>query len=618
MNGLQKMVGALELEETPMPEEAHSYRWNGEFADARLEDAYLRASWPEISSRFNSVLFGVYIFVSWAIFDFLALGWSWTFVALTSGRLAALGATLLALKVFNSPDDKRGFMVCVVATQLLVCLIAPTSLMLGEVNFAAALLSIIVILFAFYIGVPVRLGTNLALSLALCAGFVLVSSTLVELDGYTLLQICALFAVVNAIGVEMVRAANRLRRDGFMTLIRQNELYEQWRTEVESRREAEANMRETEESFQSIFYAAPLPIALVDPAKFAVIQANVAALNLFGLTEEEAARTDTRDLFDEDDLLTRIDTLLASSRRGTPVEFRMKRRDGQRIDALVTAATGHFHGRRVLLIGIQDITEKRREAETLREARDQATAASRSKSEFLANMSHELRTPLNAIIGFSEALERELFGPIGSPRYREYAEDIHDSGVHLLSLINDILDLSKIEAGHFKLHEDETELDRIIEAATRIVRHRASQANIVLEVSLPEPPVTLVADERALKQVLINLVSNAVKFSPDGALVRVDTHLGPDALRISVTDRGTGIPPEDIPRALTPFTQLDGSLSRAHEGTGLGLPLAKHLTELHSGKLTIESVVGEGTVVHVDLPLARIVGLEVPKEKVAF
>src|SRR5690606_12905621 len=207
--------------------------------------------------------------------------------------------------------------VCVVATQLLVCLIAPTSLMLGEVNFAAALLSIIVILFAFYIGVPVRLGTNLALSMALCAGFVLVSSTLVELDGYTLLQICALFAVVNAIGVEMVRAANRLRRDGFMTLIRQNELYEQWRTEVEGRREVEANMRKTEESFQSIFYAAPLPIALVDPAKFAVIQANVAALNLFGLTEEEAARTDTRDLFDEDDLLTRIDTLLASSRRGT-------------------------------------------------------------------------------------------------------------------------------------------------------------------------------------------------------------------------------------------------------------------------------------------------------------
>jgi PAS domain S-box-containing protein len=618
VNGLQTTGEALELKEAPMPEETHSYRWTGEFADSRLEDAYLRASWPELSSRFNSVLFGVYVFVSWAIFDLIALGWGWTFVALTAGRLAALGATLLALKVFNSPDDKRSFLACAAFTQLLVCIIAPTSLMLGEVNFAAALLSIIVILFAFYVGVPVRLSINLALSLALCAGFVLVTPTLAVVDGYTLLQICALFAVVNAIGVEMVRAANRLRRDGFMTLIRQNELYEQWRAEAESRREAEANMRETEESFQSIFYAAPLPIALIDPTKFVVIQANVAALNLFGLTEEEAARTDTRDLFDEGDLLKRIDTLLASSRRGMPIEFRMKRRDGKRIDALVTAATGRFQGQRVLLIGIQDITEKRREAEALREARDQATAASRSKSEFLANMSHELRTPLNAIIGFSEALERELFGPIGSPRYREYAEDIRDSGVHLLSLINDILDLSKIEAGHFKLHEDEAELDRIIETATRIVRHRAAQANIALEVTLPEPPVTLVADERALKQVLINLVSNAVKFSPDGSLVRVNTHLGPDTLRISVSDQGAGIAAEDIPRALTPFTQLDGSLSRAHEGTGLGLPLAKHLTELHGGKLTIESVVGKGTVVHVDLPLDRVVSHDVGKAKAAF
>jgi hypothetical protein len=238
VNGLQTTGEALELKEAPMPEETHSYRWTGEFADSRLEDAYLRASWPELSSRFNSVLFGVYVFVSWAIFDLIALGWGWTFVALTAGRLAALGATLLALKVFNSPDDKRSFLACAAFTQLLVCIIAPTSLMLGEVNFAAALLSIIVILFAFYVGVPVRLSINLALSLALCAGFVLVTPTLAVVDGYTLLQICALFAVVNAIGVEMVRAANRLRRDGFMTLIRQNELYEQWRAEAESRRSA--------------------------------------------------------------------------------------------------------------------------------------------------------------------------------------------------------------------------------------------------------------------------------------------------------------------------------------------------------------------------------------------
>ncbi|MBO6684245.1 MAG: HAMP domain-containing histidine kinase, partial [Parvibaculum sp.] len=211
----------------------------------------------------------------------------------------------------------------------------------------------------------------------------------------------------------------------------------------------------------------------------------------------------------------------------------------------------------------------------------------------------------------------ELFGPVGNPRYREYAEDIHDSGVHLLSLINDILDLSKIEAGHFKLHEDETELDHIVEAATRIVRHRAQQANIEIECNLPSPAIVLVADERALKQVLINLVSNAVKFSPDRSLVRIDAQLTSEHLRISVADQGAGIAAEDIPRALTPFTQLDGSLSRAHEGTGLGLPLARHLTDLHDGELSIESTLGEGTIVHIDLPLSRIVDRDLPSKETA-
>lgn len=591
-----------------MSEGTHVYRWTGEFADARLESSFMRASWDEVRSRLKAVLIAVYIFVAWSAFDLLMLGPGWAFFALLAGRLSALVAILLALKVYNTPDKATGFAICGIAVQALVCIVSPVSLLLGEADFAAALLATVVILFAFYVGLPTRLAANLVLSAVLCGGFLAISPWLAEVGVFTLLQISALFLVVNAIGAEMVRSTNRLRREGFLTLMRQQELYERLKQEVESREEAEANVRSTEESFQSIFHAAPLPIALVDPSSFGVMHANMAALRLFGLSEEDGARVDVRTLFDEEDLPARIETLLASSRIGTPVEFRMKKKDGTTIHVLVSAATAHFQGRRALLIGIQDVTAKRKEAEALRDARDQATAASRSKSEFLANMSHELRTPLNAIIGFSEALERELFGPIGSPRYREYAEDIHDSGVHLLSLINDILDLSKIEAGHFKLHEDEADLNHVIGAATRIVRHRAQQANISIELSLPEPPVALVADERALKQVLINLVSNAVKFSPDGSLVRIEAQVRPDSLRVSVVDEGAGIAEEDIPRALTPFTQLDGSLSRAHEGTGLGLPLAKHLTELHGGRLSIESELGKGTAVHVDLPLSRIVG----------
>lgn len=603
-------------EAQPAPQVEQSYRWTGEFVDSVLESGYLRTSWSETHSRLRALLVAIYVFVCWAIFDLVVLGFGWLFVLLTCARFATLGLALLALKFFRSPGDRPAFMASTAAMQAIVCVVAPVSLMLGEVQFAAALLSIVVILFAFYVGLPTRLPVNLALSSTLSLGFVGVTPFLTEVSLLTLLEIGVLFAVVNAIGVELVRATNKLRRSGFLTLMRQQELYDQLKREVEVRQEAEQAVLATEESFQSIFYAAPLPISLVDPSTFRVVQANIAALKLFGIEEEEADGFDVREFFTDDDLSARLDRLVVSGRAGVPVEFSLKRLDGEIIRVLVSAAIVHFHGRRALLIGIQDVTARHKEAEALREARDQATAASRSKSEFLANMSHELRTPLNAIIGFSEALERELFGPVGNPRYREYAEDIHDSGVHLLSLINDILDLSKIEAGHFKLHEDETEIDHIVAAATRIVRHRAQQANIAIDCNLPTPALVLVADERALKQVLINLVSNAVKFSPDGSLVSVSAHVTPKSLRIAVTDRGVGIAVEDIPRALTPFTQLDGSLSRTHEGTGLGLPLAKHLTELHGGTLSIESTVGAGTTVFVDLPVSRIVGRDA-KDKVA-
>lgn len=600
------------------PSVERAFRWTGEFADRALEETYARANWAETRSRLRAVLIAVYIFVGWSAFDLLLIGFGWAFVALMAARLATLAVALTALKRYTSYDDNRKFLRCVMTMQALVAIVSPVSLVLGQTDFAASLLAVVVVIFAFYVGMPTALRATLANSLALSVAFVAICPWLADVSPAALAQIAALFVVVNAIGVEMVRAANRLRRNGFLTLVRQQELYEQLKREVEVRREAEQAVRATEESFQSLFYAAPLPISLVDPANYKLVQANIAALKLFDISEEDAAGFDVRTFFTEENLDARLERLLVSGRAGVPVEFRLTRRDGSTIWALVSAATVQFQGRAALLIGIQDVTARHKEAETLREARDQATAASRSKSEFLANMSHELRTPLNAIIGFSEALERELFGPVGNPRYREYAEDIHDSGVHLLSLINDILDLSKIEAGHFNLHEDETELDHLVQAATRIVRHRAQQANITIECELPSPPIFLVADERALKQVLINLVSNAVKFSPNGSTVRIETQICAESLRIAVIDKGIGIAEHDIPRALTPFTQVGGSLSRTHEGTGLGLPLAKHLTELHGGTLTIESQVEAGTTVYVDLPLSRVVGRDTPSKESAI
>ena len=241
----------------------------------------------------------------------------------------------------------------------------------------------------------------------------------------------------------------------------------------------------------------------------------------------------------------------------------------------------------------------------LKTARDEAEIANRGKSEFLANMSHELRTPLNAIIGFSEVLNREMFGPL-TARYRDYAKDIHESGQHLLEIIGDILDLSKIEAGRLGLRAEPVPVFPLLKACTRLVRERALDAGIHITVADPVPLPEIAADSTRVKQVLLNLLSNAIKFTPAGGSVRLSARrtAGGDTVEISVSDTGIGMRPEDIPVALERFQQVDNQLSRRHAGTGLGLPLSKALVEMHGGKLRIDSAPGRGTTVTVSFPIA--------------
>ena len=238
-------------------------------------------------------------------------------------------------------------------------------------------------------------------------------------------------------------------------------------------------------------------------------------------------------------------------------------------------------------------------------AMTRAEAANQAKSEFLANMSHELRTPLNAINGFSEIMAGEMFGALGDSRYKGYAADILRSGQHLLSLINDILDMAKIEAGKLTLHYEEVSLKEVVEDATRLMRGRVEEAGLKLLVDAPDLP-TIEADHRGLKQVVLNLLSNAVKFTPEGgdivvALSREDD----DRLRVAVTDTGIGIAAEDLGRLARPFEQVEGQHSKTTQGTGLGLALTKSLIELHGGTLTLESEPGRGTTVSFDLPIRR-------------
>ncbi len=247
-------------------------------------------------------------------------------------------------------------------------------------------------------------------------------------------------------------------------------------------------------------------------------------------------------------------------------------------------------------------------SEVLAVARDEANLANRAKSEFLANMSHELRTPLNAILGFSEVMRSETFGPIGIPKYLQYINDINLSGAHLLSLINDILDLSKIEAGKIDLHEETIDVYQAAKSCVALVRERAGEASITLDFDIAKDQPPLRADARMFKQILINLLSNAVKFTPAGGNVRIRAWGRTDeGYVVQISDTGIGIARGNICKAMIPFHQIDSQLDRKYEGTGLGLPLTKSLVDLHGGYLDLQSDLGTGTTVTVRFPPERIV-----------
>ncbi len=249
-----------------------------------------------------------------------------------------------------------------------------------------------------------------------------------------------------------------------------------------------------------------------------------------------------------------------------------------------------------------DITALKDRERSLREAKEEAELASRSKTEFLANMSHELRTPLNAIIGFSEIMAHQLLGPIGQPKYAGYVHDILRSGKHLLDVINDILDIAKLQSGKAEIELLPMQLGDVVDDAVQIIaaQAKAAETELTCEIDPCLPPID--GDATRMKQLLLNLLSNAVKFTPAGGKITVSVGRIDEGVRIAVSDTGIGMAASDIPKALEPFSQVDSSITRKYGGTGLGLPLSRLFAELHGGRLEIESAPSRGTTVTVILP----------------
>lgn len=378
--------------------------------------------------------------------------------------------------------------------------------------------------------------------------------------------------------------------------------------DISEQKRADISRYESEKLFAEAIEMSPDVITLSRSKDGNFFFVNKAFLELLDYKREDVIGRTSHELGIWADPEDRKRMLAEVVRSGTAhdMEFRICRRDGEAFEALMSATMIRFRGEDYLLLGARDVTELKQQQARLRESMMAAELANRAKSNFLANISHELRTPLNAIIGFSEIMHGNTGDRLTLEQCRDYSGDILGAGKHLLSIINDILDISKLEAGQVSFSPGPVDVAEIFERCAGLVAVRAVAAGLVLEVEPVPPGLHILADERRTKQILINLLANAVKFTPAGGTVVLRAEPVGDQVCLEVSDSGIGMNEDELARALTPFGQVDSSLSRRHEGTGLGLPLVAALTDAQDGHFEISSISGKGTTARVCFPEVQV------------
>ncbi len=418
----------------------------------------------------------------------------------------------------------------------------------------------------------------------------------------------------------------QLHQDGMSTIIQHhdNRTYERRQyvtpsggllsliTDVTEMKNTEDALVENAAMLQGIFDNSPVSMNLKDTSgRYLLI--NKPYADWYGLTPEEIIGKKANEFFFDQPMAEALDIVERSVlETGETIRYEVKitDRDGTPCHRDVTKFLIKVEGGKSSAIGtiVIDITEHRKTEEHLLQAKEEAEIASSSKSEFLANISHELRTPLNSVIGFSDALKTEMFGPLGSDQNKEYVEHISRSGKFLLGLINNLLDLAKIEAGGLEIFEEVLDIRELINESQDMVSLQAEERAVAIVIDVQSNLPLLVADRFVIKQVLLNLLSNAIKFTQKGGTVTTRAQIDKDgSFSLVVMDDGIGISSKNIEKVLEPFTRGDDAYTRSKDGTGLGLSLVNSLVSMHGGHVNIESNVGVGTTVTVTFPSARVV-----------